>query len=228
MTQVLQIFSAGSMVPISYHTTAANRTLALWLSSYSPLSRPWGMWPTSKFCVSRPNVLERVNIAKSDLSVLVISASLTVYCQYTQPLSWIFVVGFCLERCRYVAIFSAFGFFTATANMYFATLGVALASAFAESLPLPIDDNFTVPITAMGVGMLLLPYWAKIAAWILSNCPRDFNDFATIWSWWCEFENIEAGAYIECLWRAGFRWSPWQALLLVDPSFSWPMSKPHL
>jgi dolichol kinase len=63
-----------------------------------------------------------------------------------------------VQWCRYVAYFSAFGFFTATAKLYLATLGVALASAVAESLPLPLDDNFTVPFTAIGVGMLLLPY----------------------------------------------------------------------
>lgn len=43
-------------------------------------------------------------------------------------------------------------------KMYLAMIGVALASAVAESLPLPLDDNFTVPFTAIGVGMLLLPY----------------------------------------------------------------------
>jgi farnesol kinase len=63
-----------------------------------------------------------------------------------------------LASMGYVAIFSSFGFFTATADIYLATVGVTLASAFAESLPLPIDDNFTVPFTAMGVGLLLLPY----------------------------------------------------------------------
>jgi len=107
------------------------------------------------------NIIERVNSAKSDRypaspSVLVILASLVIYCQYTQPCELNLFPGTVCGR--YVAIFSAFGFFTATAKIYFATVGVALASAFAESLPLPIDDNFTVPFTAMGVGMLLLHY----------------------------------------------------------------------
>lgn len=69
-----------------------------------------------------------------------------------------FLVFASLASMGYVAIFSAFGFFVATTKVYVSTVGIALASAFAESLPLPIDDNLTVPITAMGVGMLLLPY----------------------------------------------------------------------
>lgn len=81
---------------------------------------------------------------------------------YNSSKSFVGTLGFfvfaSLASTGYVAIFSAFGFFTATAKMYFATVGVVLASAFAESLPLPIDDNITVPFTAMGVGMLLLPY----------------------------------------------------------------------
>lgn len=63
-----------------------------------------------------------------------------------------------LASMGYLAYFSAFGFFTATTKMYFATLGVTFASAVAESLPLPLDDNFTVPFTALVVGMLLLPH----------------------------------------------------------------------
>lgn len=57
----------------------------------------------------------------------------------------------------YVAYFSAFGFFIATPRMYLASVGVALVSAIVESLPLPLDDNFTVPFSAIGIGMLLLP-----------------------------------------------------------------------
>lgn len=67
------------------------------------------------------------------------------------------VAGFATV-CRYVAYFSAFGFFRATANIYLATIGVSLASAIAESLPLPLDDNFTVPFVAIAAGMLLLPF----------------------------------------------------------------------
>lgn len=58
----------------------------------------------------------------------------------------------------YIAIFSACGFFTATPGVYITSLAVALAGAIVEGLPLPIDDNFTVPFTAIGVGMLLFPF----------------------------------------------------------------------
>jgi hypothetical protein len=35
--------------------------------------------------------------------------------------------------------------------------GVSLASALAESLPLPVDDNLTVPVVALLAGSALLP-----------------------------------------------------------------------
>ncbi len=60
--------------------------------------------------------------------------------------------------CRYTAYFAAFGYFEATWRMYLATMVVSLSAAFAESLPLPLDDNFTVPFVAVAVGMLLLPF----------------------------------------------------------------------
>lgn len=79
----------------------------------------------------------------------------------TTPISCLhkvtWVAGFATV-CRYVAYFSAFGFFPATANIYLAAIGVSLASAIAESLPLPLDDNFTVPFVAIAAGMLLLPF----------------------------------------------------------------------
>jgi len=58
----------------------------------------------------------------------------------------------------YTAYFAAFGYFEATWRMYLATMVVSLSAAFAESLPLPLDDNFTVPFVAVAVGMLLLPF----------------------------------------------------------------------
>lgn len=69
-----------------------------------------------------------------------------------------FFVMASLASMGFVAYFSAFGFFPATANIYLATIGVSLASAIAESLPLPLDDNFTVPFVAIAAGMLLLPF----------------------------------------------------------------------
>ncbi|CAM6050942.1 unnamed protein product, partial [Sphagnum compactum] len=63
-----------------------------------------------------------------------------------------------LASMGYTAYFAAFGYFEATWRMYLATMVVSLSAAFAESLPLPLDDNFTVPFVAVAVGMLLLPY----------------------------------------------------------------------
>jgi dolichol kinase len=59
---------------------------------------------------------------------------------------------------RCTLYFASFGYFEATWRTYLTTIAVSLCAAIVESLPLPIDDNLTVPFIAIAVGMLLLPY----------------------------------------------------------------------